>query len=413
MSRDESISPPLRVPMWLAEAALFVVVMAPTAAPFLHSNMRPGSVFTWIVSVATVLILPLRRKWPIPVLALLLVFFAATSFSEVHLPGVAFAIAIVVYYVSSTTNRRRSFVVAICSFVTMACISAAVTFIHGDDPTGSQFVIVIAGVAAAGDASRSRREYLAATMERAERAEQTRESEARRRVTEERLRIARDLHDAVAHQISVISLNAGVASSSLDADPERTREALRTIRSSSRTVLGEIGDLMTMLRSSDDDEPHTSPQYGLSQLDVLLDRFAKDGLNVTRRVEGDVTRVGGAADLVAYRVIQEALTNARKHGATQRATAGHEPYGTAHVLLAIMADTLEITVTNPMRVDSIRLDHSGQDAEDRGASATGYGMGLLGIRERVSSVRGTVIYGPTAGSWKLFASIPLPHEGRT
>ncbi len=259
-----------------------------------------------------------------------------------------------------------------------------------------QFALAVAFAAAAGDGARHRRAYIEAITERAERAERTREAEARRRVSEERLRIARDLHDTVAHQIAVISLNAGVASSALDTNPERARTALVTIRGASRTVLTEIGDLLNLLRADEPDGAPTAPQHGLEHLDVLLGQFATSGLGVQRRVEGDLSRVTGAADLVAYRLIQESLTNAHKHGAEHR----------ADLLLQTTGDTLRIVVTNPVPADGA----AHRAATDR---PVGAGVGLLGMRERVASVRGTVTAGVAPGGWTVTASIPLPKEDPT
>jgi signal transduction histidine kinase len=269
-------------------------------------------------------------------------------------------------------------------------LSVVGAVVSAADPRMVQFTLAVAFAAAAGDATRSRREYIVAVTERAERAEQTREAEARRRVSEERLRIARDLHDTVAHQIAVISLNAGVASSSLES-PERAQEALSTIRSASRTVLGEIGDLLALLRTEDPDAGTTAPPSGLGRLDELVEQFAQSGLSVHLRVEGDPGHVSGAADLVAYHVIQEGLTNALKHGTDHR----------AHVLVEVADEHVTVVVTNP----TIPAAH-----DARRDAAAGAGHGLIGLRERVASVRGVVETGTTAGGYRLAATLPLAKE---
>jgi signal transduction histidine kinase len=331
-----------------------------------------------------------------PVLGVLMVLFAIAAFQGTLLPGVGLAIAATVFHIANTRTRRASLIVGGVVILLIASVSLIAAVTHGLDPLLFQFVVTVAFASAAGDATRSRREYLIAVTERADRAERTRESEARRRVTEERLRIARDLHDVVAHQISVISLNAGVASSSLDSTPERTRTALLTIRQASRTVLGEIGDLLSMLRAAEQEDSDTAPQYGLEHIDALLEQFASSGLEVHRRVEGDPSRVTGAVGLVAYRVIQEALTNAHKHGT--------EPC--AHLLVDVSGAALRIIVTNPSEQTSVIR----QDSSD--SRLSGNGLGMLGLRERVASVRGEVETGPAPGGWKLTATIPLPTEGR-
>ena len=249
-------------------------------------------------------------------------------------------------------------------------------------------ILGLAAFAAAfGDGVRSRREQLAAITERAETAERTREAEARQRVSEERLRIARDLHDAVAHQIAVISLNAGVANSSLGRDEDATRESLQIIRAASKTVLAEIGSLMTMLRAEDEDEAAPAPLPGLGQLDELLGTFREAGLAVDVRIEGTLDRVAGAVDTVAYRIIQEALTNAHKHGAEHR----------AHVLITVADMTLTVVVTNPVRPRT-------QDV------AGGSQLGLIGLRERVAAIGGQISATPALAGWRLSATLPLTQQ---
>lgn len=248
-----------------------------------------------------------------------------------------------------------------------------------------QFVTFVVLAGALGDATRSRREALAAVTERAERAEQDRDEEARRRVVEERVRIARDLHDVVAHQISVISLSAGVASSSLETRPDRAREALTTIRSASRTVLADIGGLMALLRAEGDGErPDLHPQAGLDQLDALVARFADVGLRVELRRDPGGSVLTPASDHVAYLALQEGLTNAHKHGAGDRAV----------VEVRHREGVLALTVTSLLR------------AGDAEAPASGHG--LRGLRERVASVRGRVETSRADGEFRL--DIELPAE---
>jgi signal transduction histidine kinase len=295
------------------------------------------------------------------------------------------------FAVAVRNDRRRTVIVAAVAAVTILGLGLLAGIGSVFDPRAFQLAVTIAFAAAAGDAARSHRAYIDAITERAVRAEATRESEARRRVAEDRLRIARDLHDTVAHQISVISLNAGVASSALESRPEAARDALAVIRSASRSVLGEIGDLLSVLRAESDDPlsdaPSTAPQPGLDRLGELVARFAQSGLDVTVRIEGDVRRLPEAVDRVAYRVIQEALTNAHKHGTEHR----------AHLLVEVTGDAARIVVTNPAA-----------DAAPVSTRPTGHG--LLGVRERVASVRGTVESGLTAGGYRLAVILPLSTE---
>ncbi|MFC8903066.1 sensor histidine kinase [Micromonospora sp. NPDC057140] len=371
-------------------AAGFIVSSA--FVPFQVPEFRPGSYAVAAVVIAPAALLPMRRRWPIPVLAGCLLLYGVAASTGTLAPGVVLATSIAMFGVANRMDRRTTLTATGAAVVAMALLSLLSAIGNVFDPRSLQFAVTIAFAAAAGDATRSRREYVAAVIERAERAEQTRESEARRRVTEERLRIARDLHDVVAHQISVISLNAGVASSALRSRPERAQESLGVIRSAARTVLTEIGDLLRLLRAEDDDATNGTavPQPGLDQLDRLVRGFVEAGLGVSVRTEGDISTVTSAVDVVAYRVVQEGLTNAHKHGAEHR----------AHVLIEVDDRRVLVVVTNPVLISS---------PDDQPGTPQG-GHGLVGLRERVASVRGVVETGMSAGGYRIAACLPLPKE---
>ena len=390
--REGAPAPQPRLPAWLGDSVAAVIIIAAAFVPFAEEEFRATDAVTLAVVAAPALLLPFRRRWPIPVLAAIILLYGVAAFLGTLGPGIVVATGIAMFGVTNRSSRRVGIMTAGAAIVAVVLLSLLAAIGSVFDPRTVQFVVSVAFAAAAGDATRSRREYIRAVVERAERAEQTRESEARRRVTEERLRIARDLHDAVAHQISVISLNAGVATSALDSKPERAREALGTIRSAARAVLGEIGDLLEVLRSTDEGSEFVSaPQPGLERLDPLIEQFAQAGLTVNVRIEGDLARLPTAANLVAYRVIQEALTNAHKHGAEHR----------AHVLIAVEDDEAVLVVTNPVAAPLPGLTP--------GSNPSG-GHGLMGLRERVASVRGTVTTGLTPGGYRVAATLPLSKE---
>jgi signal transduction histidine kinase len=398
--RREPAWPRTGVPRWVADAVAVVLVAAAAFVPFPLPEFRPTSGLVVAIVVAPALLLLLRHRWPLAVLAAVLALFGVAALLGTLSPGTVLAVGIVVFGVAARSTRRRGVVVAAVAAAVVVGFSYLATLTGVSDPRVVQFALLIALAAAAGDASRSRREYIEAVTERAERAERTREAEASRRVAEERLRIARDLHDTVAHQISVISLNAGVASSAIETRPEKAVTALATIRRASRTVLGEIADLLEVLRTDEAAGP-AAPQPGLDRLDELVASFAEAGLAVTTRVEGELARVGGAVDLVAYRVVQEGLTNALKHGSG----------GRAHVLVAVGDDEVSVVVTNPVGKRGDRGDHGAGDAGDSGddGDVDGRGgYGLLGLRERVAAVRGSVETGVTVGGFRLAAQLPLP-----
>jgi signal transduction histidine kinase len=379
-----------RVLPWIGDAVAAVVIISSAFVPFPDTQFRPAEPFTIALVIAPAVILPVRRRWPLAALAACVALYALVAFTGTLWPGIILAIAIAMFGVGNRSPRRTTLLTALITIAIVILINAIASLMSVLDARVVAVAVTLAFAAAAGDGARSRREYIRAITERAERAEETRESEARRRVSEERLRIARDLHDAVAHQIAVISLNAGVASSAIESRPAAAEEAVRTIRIAARTVLSEIGDLLDVLRT--DDDGGTSPQPGLERVDELIAPFSDAGLAVTVRMEGDPLAVGGATSLIAYRIVQEGLTNAHKHGVEAR----------AHVLVQVEDDFLRIVVTNPV-IDLA----SAERTPAMGEVAVGSGLGLIGLRERVAAIRGVVEAGPAPGGWRLAATLPV------
>jgi signal transduction histidine kinase len=385
------VDPRPRIPRWVPDVVMSAVIVIAALLPPPVPVFQPTGTWATVFVLLPVLVLPWRRRWPLPTLIACLALFGLTASTGTLSPGAGLAVAVATFQITTRSTRRTGLVVGGVTAVALMAISVPVTIGSVFDPRVLQFGLLVAFATAAGDGARSHRAYIVAITERAERAERTREAEARRRVTEERLRIARDLHDAVAHQIAVISLNAGAATSAIDTRPQKAKDALVTIRSAARTVLAEIGDLLNMLRADDD---HTGagsgpPQAGLEQLDELVGRFAEAGLDVTVRRGGDLARASGTVGMVGYRVVQEALTNAHKHGAEHR----------AHVLVEADARSVTVTVTNPAAT-----------AADPAVGHNRPGYGLTGLHERVASVRGTLNAGPTLGGWEMIARLPLPKQ---
>ncbi|MEV4668548.1 sensor histidine kinase [Microbacterium sp. LWO12-1.2] len=386
---DAPADPHPKVPRWVTEIIVgaAVLVLAFAHPPF--AGFQSTGLLTTALMLAPIIVLPWRHRWPVAVLIVLLVIFGLAAIAGTLAIGVAVAVGVAMFQVSFRGPRRRGFIIGACAVVAIPLLTLPAAIGSVIDPRIFQFGLIVAFATAAGDGARSRIAYITAINDRAERAVQTREAEARRRVSEERLRIARDLHDTVAHQIAVISLSAGVASSTIDTLPDKAKESMATIRTAARTVLSEIGDLLAILRADDSDDDSPIPQAGVDNMDDLVAQFADAGLDVTTRVEGDVDRIPGAIGLVAYRVTQEALTNAHKHGSGSR----------AHVLIEVGGSDLTISVTNPLRPErSVAL------------RPTSSGLGLIGVRERVASVRGTVEAGPAPGGWKVVARMPLTRE---
>lgn len=326
--------PHRRPPVWVGDVVAALFVVAGAFLPFPAHEFRADSPLVLVVALLPAVLLPLRRRWPLPILAACLACYGVAALLGTIAPGVVLAAAIAMYGVATRSTRRRTLIITAVAVPAILALSMLAAIGDVFDPRTFQFAFVLAFAAAAGDATRSRREYIREMTERALRAERTRESEALRQVTEERLRIARDLHDAVAHQISVISLNAGVASTSLETRPEKTREALASIRRASRAVLAEIGDLLEMLRSVEGGEGETSvrpPQPGLDQLDDLIASFHETGLEVSVRREGDLSAVPLPIQRIAY------LVAALRAGASGFIGKGAEPEEIVRAVRAVHA----------------------------------------------------------------------------
>lgn len=296
---------------------------------------------------------------------------------------------VALYTVASATDRSTTWRVGL---LTMTVLTAA-AMLGGPLPWYAQEnlgVLAWTGIGAtAGDAVRSRRAVVRAMRERAERAERTREEEARRRVAEERLRIARDLHDVVAHHIALVNVQAGVAAHVMDKRPDQAKEALAHVREASRSALNELRATVGLLRQSGDPEAPTEPAPGLDRLEDLADTFRNAGLPVEVARADQGTELPAAVDLAAYRVVQEALTNVRKH-------AG--PAARAEVSVVRVGPDIEVTVLD----DGAETDGAGEPGD------AGGGHGLLGMRERVTAVGGTLTTGPRyGGGFRVHAILPV------
>ncbi|MFE9834360.1 sensor histidine kinase [Streptomyces sp. NPDC005551] len=330
-----------------------------------------------------------RRRAPMTVLA------ATGAVSLVELvtgdprAPVAMSAVVALFTVASATDRPTTWRVGL---LTMTVLTAS-AMLAGPLPWYAQENLGIFAwtgmAAAAGDAVRSRRAFVHAIRERAERAERTREEEARRRVAEERLRIARDLHDVVAHHIALVNVQAGVAAHVMDKRPDQAKEALAHVREASRSALNELRATVGLLRQSGDPEAPTEPAPGLDRLDELADTFRNAGLPVEVARADHGTSLPAAVGLAAYRVIQEALTNVRKH-------AG--PEAKAEVSVVRVGSNVEVTV----------LDNGpGQQEGPR----DGGGHGLLGMRERVTALGGTCTAGPRyGGGFRVHAILPVKNR---
>ncbi len=378
---------PLATDAVLALGALVSMVLGSFADP--HGphgptfGTRTPEPFSLLLMVLAAAALVFRRRRPHAVLAVTIVLSLLELTTGEPRAPVAMATVIALYTLASRTDRPTTWRIGL---LTMAGLTG-VAMLAGPLPWYAQENIGIFAwtgmAAAAGDAVRSRRAFVDAIRERAERAERTREEEARRRVAEERLRIARDLHDVVAHHIALVNVQAGVAAHIMDKRPDQAKEALAHVRDASRSALNELRATVGLLRQSGDPEAPTEPAPGLARLDA--------GLPVKVMVElgRDADPLPAALDLAAYRVIQEALTNVRKH-------AG--PGARAEVSVVRVGASAEVTV----------LDDGGTGADPSPAAGAGGGHGLLGMRERAGALGGSCFAGPRyGGGYRVHVVLPV------
>jgi len=348
-------------------------------------DWRPLDPVAYALLVAGPLALLVRRRWPARVLALTLacgMAYAARTYPE---GPSSLAIYPALWTVALTLPRRAAWVAATGTAVAVA---GAELFLYGDTMFDGEPLYAAVTVFAAlwwGEAVRARRAYVAELRDRAERAERTREEEARRRVDEERMRIARELHDVVSHTIGVISVQAGVAAHLLERRPDKAAESLAAIRQASDEALGELHAMLGVLRDGDGGEAPLSPAPGLGELDALVAQAAGAGVDVRVSLRGRPRRLPPAVDLACFRVVQESLTNVVRHARASRA---------------------EITVTHADGRVAVEVTDDGRAGGN--GQGGGSGQGILGMRERARALGGSLEAGPRpGGGFRVLASFPV------
>jgi signal transduction histidine kinase len=351
---------------------------------------QPGAAYALVVAGGLSLIW--RRRWPLPVLGVTVATTAAYAAAG-YVPGAALLAVYVALYTVATIESRPVAVGAGAASVVVLFVSTGAGGPFGW-LGGTNTVMVACSVAAVaiGMAVAGRRQFVATTVERAERAERDREEEARRRVDAERLRIARELHDVVAHSMSMINVQAGVAAHVLSSRPEQAVEALAAIKAASRDGLRELRAILNVLRRVDEDVEGRAPAPRLSQLDALADVTTQAGLPTAVSVSGRPYAVPATVELAAYRVVQESLTNVLRH-------AG--PSAHATVSLAYEPGRLVVQVDDD--------GPAGGDGADGLDYRDGTGTGIDGMRERAAAFGGTLEAGPmVGGGWRVRAVLPAP-----
>jgi signal transduction histidine kinase len=376
----EDVQPTSRAPR-LVDVVLVVPILAVVILGTIHipveAGDRPMDALAYACGIIGALSLLFWRHWGLAVVGIVAVTTAVYSAREYAggpalLPGPLALLAL-----GYTAPRRVGWIGA-AGYVAVAVV---VRLGVGDADLGP--LLIIAGWASAavlaGQAVAARGERAAAERERLEHAQQ-------QALATERLRIAQDLHDSVAHAMATINVQSGVAAHLLDGDTRQAKQALEAIRAASSDALDELTAIVSVLRASGGDAPLT-PLATLDALGDLVTRARADGLTVEVDVRGDVSSLGPAVSAAAYRVVQEALTNTRRHaGAAARASVTVEVKGHGALWLCVSDDG----GGRPRPVTS-------------GADAAGGGFGLIGMRERVEATGGTLDVTPSPEGFEVRA----------
>lgn len=372
---------PFQIPAWRDTLIAAAVVVAGQCEVWLTSGVRPRSVAA-PTELALGLLLVWRRRFPLATMAL--VSLASTTETLGGVPMQSPAIPLLVN------------VIAVYTLVTEAPLGRAIaglavglagfalgTLSQHNSPGNFVFGAIFAvGVWIVGRTVRTRTAKAGELEARAVTLEREREQQARQAAADERARIARELHDVIAHSVSVMVVQAGAGEQVLRRDPERAADVLRSIQETGRQALSEMSTLLGILREHGD-AFGLVPQPGVSDLSGLLEQTRQAGLPVVLTVEGAERPLPPGVELSLYRVVQEALTNTRKHAGPAQATV-RMCYGSAEVVAEI--------------------------ADDGGSTRNGYGggNGLIGMRERVTVYGGSLEAGPRPeGGYLVRARIPL------
>ncbi|MFD7833608.1 sensor histidine kinase [Streptomyces sp. NPDC059761] len=361
-----------------------------------------NSATTKLIAVPSViamgLVVALRRKWTRPMfwLAVGVGVYKLLTHTDTNMAD--FGMLIILYTVAASAEiSRRMSRAALAIGFTAAPLYALRFHVDKGDTSSNVFFTLFAIVPfvlawVLGDSLRTRRAYYAQLVERNQRLEKEREAQAKVAVAAERARIARELHDVVAHNVSVMVVQADGAAYVMDVAPEQAKEALQTISGTGRQALAEMRRLLGVLRTGEPQESEDYvPQPDVEQIEVLVEQVRAAGLTVDFEVEGTPRRLPTGVELTAYRIVQEALTNTRKHGG---------PDARASVRLVYFDDGLGLLVEDDGRGAAHEL------YEDGGADGAGHG--LIGMRERIGMVGGTLDAGPRpGGGFRISALLPL------
>src|SRR3954453_2724989 len=375
----------------IVAVVLLVLMIASISSKAPAGGQRDGDALAYALAIPLTLPFAVHRRWPMASLILILAAFAGFAIANYAVyPGVS--LFAVVYGVAAHTDRRRSAIALVATVVAMVAALATQPdhVVSSSDWTSSLLAVAVAWLA--GENQRSRRARWVALEERAEMLENEREERDRRAVAEERLRIARDLHDIVSHAMSVIAVQAGSGNALLDRDPEGARRSLINVETASRGALVEMRRMLGVLRDDDDAPGSRAPAPSLSKLGDLVARVRDAGLGVELHVDTDIPPLPTSVDLAAYRIVQESLTNVMKHGGP-----------VAVVKISSSATELCVDISDDGRQRNGHVEPGVRESTRHG---------IIGMRERVAIYGGQFEAGPRpGGGFRVVARLPLDGVG--
>jgi signal transduction histidine kinase len=390
------------LPQWVAIDVAFSVVLF--AGGLGHLFAHPGTpvhASTWVLAVLLAgASFPnaVRRYWPLPVLACVTTCVAVTT-----MLGSSFApdplIAPALYILAVRFERRQSLVaLAVVELALVAALAVALA-LRSDAGEVTFNLFLAAAVWFVGDSRRARRAYLQGLAEQAAQRQRDELNRSQRSVAEERLQIARELHDVVAHSLSVIAVQSGVGRHVLDTQPEEARKALAAVESTSRAALNELRQMLGVLRRDTGGPPVLQPAPVIADLTALVEQVRTAGVPVELIIRGPKVPLSSSVELSVFRIVQEALTNVVKHA------------GPAHVSVAVTYGHHEVVievVDDGMGSHDTTGKNNGHDPWSTHADTPSEHHGIVGMRERTAMFGGALVVGPMPGSgYRVLARLPI------
>jgi len=374
------------VARWVSDVLVTLAAGASAVAASVHDNPRPQVAAVVVLALAAAPLL-VRRLWPVSVFAVVLALNAGAGLWG-HVPLVnGLAPLIALYTVATLRSRRDALVCA--GLVELAVVAGLLLFAGGGWWYDAIFASgMVAAALGLGLYRATRHAYLAELHDRAERLERERDQQGALAAAAERARIAREMHDIVAHHLTVMVTLSDAAIAASAASPERATEVMRSVSATGRRALADTRRLLGVLhqRPGRDSGENLQPVPGLAQLDALIEQVRSAGLDTRLEIHGAVPDVPAGVQLTVYRLVQEALTNTLKHGGT-----------------GARASVRLLFLPGELRVD---IDDDG--AGDAAPATASIGSGLVGMQERVHAYGGDVQAGPRQpGGWKVSARLHL------